>query len=228
MQRYAIYWAPPPESPLAAFAARWLGRDPWTGRDVPPPEIAGLSPERLREITASPRLYGFHGTLKAPFELAEGRTSEELHDAARAFARTRRPFAVPLELASLGGFLALVPSAVVPELDDLAAACVTGFEPFRAPASPADLARRRRAGLSPREDDHLVRYGYPYVFADFRFHLTLTERLPEPKHGAVRAILERLTVPFCAESLRIDAIHVFQQPDRASPFAVTGHYPFAG
>lgn len=226
MRRYAIYWAPPPESPLAAFGARWLGRDPWTGRDVPQPEIAGLAPERLREITASPRLYGFHGTLKAPFELAEGRRPDELHAAARAFAAHRRPFAVPLELASLGGFLALVPRTPVPELDALAADCVVAFEPFRAPLSPADLARRRTATLSAREDEQLVRFGYPYVFADFRFHLTLTDRLAEPEHGAVRAILAPLTAAFCAEPLRIDSIGVFEQPDRTTPFTVTGRYPF--
>jgi len=27
MYRYALYYAPPPDAPLAAFGARWLGRD---------------------------------------------------------------------------------------------------------------------------------------------------------------------------------------------------------
>ena len=31
MQRYALYWAPRPDSALAAFGRAWLGADPETG-----------------------------------------------------------------------------------------------------------------------------------------------------------------------------------------------------
>jgi hypothetical protein len=60
----------------------------------------------------------------------------------------------------------------------VAEACVRDLDGFRAPASDAELARRRKAGLSPRQDALLIRWGYPYVFEEFRFHLTLTGKLP--------------------------------------------------
>ena len=70
--RYAIYFAPPPASPLARFGRQWLGRDAETGEAVATPAHAGVAPERLAAWTASPRRYGFHATLKPPFRLADG------------------------------------------------------------------------------------------------------------------------------------------------------------
>ncbi|HET6522220.1 MAG TPA: DUF1045 domain-containing protein, partial [Geminicoccaceae bacterium] len=179
MRRYAIYFAPAPDDPLGAFGNRWLGRDPWTGECLPQPRIPGLAPERLHAITASPRRYGFHGTLKPPFALAPGATPADLDMAARTFAAARRPVEVPLALRSLSGFLALVPAEPVPALDALAADCVRAFDSFRAPSDAAELSRRRAAGLTARQDALLLAWGYPYVFEEFRFHLTLTERLGE-------------------------------------------------
>src|SRR5690554_5056560 len=65
--RYAIYYAPEPGSPLDRFGAAWLGRSAWTGEPVAQPAVEGLDPEQLAAMTAEPRLYGFHGTLKPPF-----------------------------------------------------------------------------------------------------------------------------------------------------------------
>ena len=43
-----------------------------------------------------------------------------------------------------------------------------------------------RAGSPPRQDANLLRWGYPYVLEDFRFHMTLTERLGLRRCGAPR------------------------------------------
>ena len=61
----------------------------------------------------------------------------------------------------------------------MAGACVRDLDEFRAPAGEAELARRRKAGLSARQEALLTQWGYPYVFEEFRFHLTLSGRLPE-------------------------------------------------
>ena len=74
--RYAIYWAPDP-GPLADWAARWLGWDPAGGMDLVHPDLPAL-PRPVAEITATPRKYGFHGTVKPPFRLAEGTDAAEL------------------------------------------------------------------------------------------------------------------------------------------------------
>lgn len=225
MRRYAIYYAPEPGSALAAFGARWLGRDPETGRGVEQPAVPGIRPERLVEITAAPRHYGFHGTLKAPIQLAQGRDAASLRDAVRDLARRQRPFEVDLTLASIGGFLALIPAMVSAGLDALAAACVVELDPFRAPLTDADRARRRPERLSERQRAHLEEWGYPYVFEEFGFHLTLTDRLPQPEHDEIKAILQKLTAEFCARPLRVESLCVFEQARRDEPFTVTARFP---
>ncbi len=223
--RCAIYFAPAPGSALEAFGCGWLGRA-LDGADLPQPPVAGIAPARLAEITRSPRHYGFHGTLKAPFALADGTTPDALDAAASAFARERAPFEVTLRPGSLGGFLALLPAARSPALDRLAADCALAFEIHRAPLGDAEIARRRAAGLTPRQDAYLMRYGYPYVLDEFRFHMTLTERLQAPERDEVLAILMERAAPVCARPLAIDAISVFEQPARDAPFTLRRRYPF--
>jgi hypothetical protein len=178
--RYALYYAPRPSDGLAVTASQWLGRDPETGQTRALRPVPGIAMDRLVEITAEPRLYGFHGTLKAPIALADGASERDFLDAVGRFAANDRTFAIPaLELAEISGFLALVPAARCTELHDLADRCVVEFDEFRQPAGEAELARRRAAGLTPRQDELLVRWGYPYVLEQWRFHLTLTGRLPD-------------------------------------------------
>jgi hypothetical protein len=78
--RFAVYFAPAPGSDLETFGCGWLGRG-LRGEDLPQPLVTGVAPARLAEITRSPRHYGFHGTLKAPFALADG-TAPGILDAA--------------------------------------------------------------------------------------------------------------------------------------------------
>ena len=223
--RYAIFFAPQSGSPLAEFGNRWLGRDPVGAEDLAQPHPPGIDPGRMVEITQSPWRYGFHATLKPPFALKEGTTAADLDAAARAFA-ARRPFEVPLKLDSLAGFLALVPAAPVPELDALAADCVREFDRFRAPPDEAELARRRAAGLTERQETLLRQWGYPYVMEEFRFHMTLTERLDEPERSALRAALDPLVAPLVRSPLVVDAVALFEQADREAPMLLAGRYPF--
>src|SRR5580765_1319177 len=93
--RYAIYFAPPETTALWQAGCRWLGRDPCSGAQHPQPEVEGWSAERIVQITASPRMYGFHATLKPPFRLAEGRTVAELASAAQELAAHLQAFILP-------------------------------------------------------------------------------------------------------------------------------------
>lgn len=225
--RHAIYYAPPPETRLERLGMSWLGRDHRTGQKLARPALPGLPPERLEALTASARRYGFHGTLKAPFRLADGMDASLLRNVARVFAATRRPFTLPpLTLADMKGFLALVPSAPAPELDALAADCVSHFEPFRASLTLAELARRRRGLLTRRQDAQLVAYGYPYVFADFAFHLTLTDRLQPADKALVMPHLEALTADVRAEPFTVEAIAIYVEPAPGADFLLESYYPF--
>ncbi len=182
--RYAIYLAPPPDSALWRFGSSVVGYDAETGEDIAPPALAGFTPEEWFEQTHEPRRYGFHGTLKAPFRLAEGADETDLFAALARFAAGHHPFELPpLEVRQIGTFIALVPPAPVPALEDLAADAVEELDALRAPLSEAEIARRKPERLSARQLAYLHRYGYPYVREEFRFHMTLSSALAEPALG---------------------------------------------
>lgn len=206
--RYAIYYVPP-DGPLASFGAAWLGWDIATARDVPQPELPGLA-----EVTAAPRKYGFHGTLKAPFWLAEGQSLSALSQALDQLARTTpAAHSGPLELTALGRFLALVPTEPRDGLARVASACVTELDRFRAPLTDAELARRRSGHLTPRQDALLLRWGYPRVLDQFHFHLTLTGRLPKAHLPAWQRAAQDLLPP-PASTFTLDQIALAgERPD---------------
>ncbi|MCC7274052.1 MAG: DUF1045 domain-containing protein [Alphaproteobacteria bacterium] len=219
--RHAIYWSPPAGSGLARFAAAWLGRDPGGGIVGARPAVPGFAAAAVDEMVAEPARYGFHGTLKPPFHLAAGTDRARLDAAFDAFAAARPPFTAPkLALRAIGGFLALVPDAPAPALDALAADCVAFFDRFRAPSEPGELERRRRADLSPRQQELLARWGYPYVMDEFRFHLTLTGRLAPEVRPRLLAALAPLAAPFCTQPLAVDQIALFVQPGPDAPFTI--------
>ncbi len=192
--RYAVYFTPEP-GPLCAFMAGWLGWDPAAGRTCDHPAPPGL-PASVSDITATPRRYGFHGTLKPPFRLASGSSRSRLYTDFDALAATLAPAEVDgLRLARLGGFLALVPDGDMGAVARIAAEAVAALDRHRAPAPPEETERRRATGLTPRQEAHLVTWGYPYVMDEFHFHLTVTGRLAAPAMEAVEAALRPLLTP---------------------------------
>ncbi|MFC3228599.1 DUF1045 domain-containing protein [Marinibaculum pumilum] len=223
--RYAIYYAPPAQHPLHALGSAWLGRDALTGAAAAQPATR-LPPEELAAVTRSPRRYGFHATLAPPLQLARGRDIAGLEAAVAALAARTDPFSLPLELGSIQGFLALRPAARLPEVDALAAACVEVAEDFRAPPGEAELARRRAAGLTPRQEALLQRWGYPYVMDEFRFHMTLSERLEEPRRSRVLAALQAHFAGALDRPVSLDALTIFAEPAPGGPFHHHRRFPF--
>ena len=222
--RYGIYYLPPKGSALAAFGAAWLGWDVAAGKAVTHPEMA----LDVAAITATPRVYGFHGTMKPPFRLAPGTNVAGLKDAITALAGQHSVFdAPPLKLARLGSFMALVPSEPSTQLSALAADCVQALDMFRAPASEAELAKRRAAGLTIRQNELLVQWGYPYVLDEFRFHLTLSGRLDAETAEATGSALSRLTKDLTLDPMPVGEVCLVQQVDGA-PFRLVHRYPLTG
>jgi putative phosphonate metabolism protein len=228
--RYALYYAPRPEEALAVAASQWLGWNPEPGRGRPVPLSSGIDPERLGEITAEPRRYGFHGTMKAPIALADEASEADFLAAVGRFAAGQRALAVPsIKLAEISSFLALVPTARSSELQDLADRCVVEFDEFRRPADEAELARRRINGLSPRQDELLRRWGYPYVLEEWRFHLTLTGRIADdPERAAIMTILKQRFSGFIDRPLQVRDLCVFRQSSPDRPFSVLARFRLGG
>lgn len=220
-QRFAIYYLPEDRA-LAEFGAKWLGWDVERGATCDHWDVPGID-----GITAVPRKYGFHGTLKPPFRLAEGMRFGALEQEVARFAAQVPPFEIDgLHLSRIGRFLALVPDGDASDLAKFAFACVTAFDQFRAAPSSEELARRRAAGLTPCQDDLLMQWGYPYVGDEFRFHLTLSgklepEALAEAETQAARRLPD-LPRPFPFASVALageDARGMFHMIHR---YALTG------
>ncbi|MGX0974886.1 putative phosphonate metabolism protein [Roseovarius sp. MBR-51] len=203
--RYAVY-VTPPEGEFAALGAAWLGWDAAQGCTVAHPEVPGL-PAPVAEITETPRKYGLHATIKPPFALAEGQREASLIAAFERFCAGEAAVTLEgLEIAALGRFLALVPVGDQGALSGLAARAVAAFEPWRAPLSEAQVARRRAGGLSPAQDALLLRWGYPYVMEEFRFHITLTGKRPKGELPGIKAALEGLIGGHLPRPYVIDAL----------------------
>ncbi|WFU24247.1 DUF1045 domain-containing protein [Bradyrhizobium sp. CB1717] len=226
--RYAIYFAAGSNSALSRFGAELLGYDAYTGDELPFPHDARHVAPDWRDITADPRKYGFHGTLKAPMALAPGRTEAELVTACAAFAGKARtiPTIRPI-VDSISGFIAVIPAEPVGAIEQLAADCVREFDSFRTVLTAEDRARRRPEKLSERQRDYLDRWGYPYVMEEFRFHMTLTGRLDAERRGPILEMLRARFATLDLDALAIDRLALFRQDDAKARFRIIGEWALA-
>jgi hypothetical protein len=231
--RYAIYLAPPPQDPLWRFGSTVLGYDAAAGEETPGFVFDGYGVDEWRRLTTTARSYGFHATLKAPFRLKRGVTTQDLAQALAMLAGTLAPFSIdPLVLKVLGrngdgGFLALVPEREPPALAALERKVVTELDAFRARLTKEEIAKRQPESLTERQRDHLKRYGYPYIFEDFGLHFTLSDRIANAERAAghlAQTIRNQIGVP----SFRVDALVLFEQVSPFVRFRIMGRFPFGG
>ena len=225
MKRFAVYFAPRPGD-FAARANTWLGWDPTTGQSLAQPVVPGI-PD-LEAITKDPRRYGFHGTIRAPFRLDEGVTPEVAAATVADLADRLAPVICDgLALENLHGFLALTPRGCEGALLELAARVVEATNPLRAPLTGAEITRRRPEALSPRQRELLHLWGYPFVMEEFRFHLTLTDRLPDEQAKTVAAILQEHFAPVLPRPFVIKDLCLFGE-DMAGRFHLLHRYALTG
>jgi 2'-5' RNA ligase len=78
--------------------------------------------------------------------------------------------------------------------------------------------------LTPRQREHLERFGYPFVMEDFRFHMTLTGRLDAERRESVLAMLRDRFSKIGLKTLAVDRIAVFRQDDDGSRFRILDHW----
>lgn len=219
--RYAIYFTPPADDPLTRLAASWLGRDAFADAPLPHPEPTVLAPDFVSTLTAAPRRYGFHATLKAPFRPHRGVHDYDLIVALTTLASELAPVTAPaLRVDQIGDFFALTPVAPSLEIDRLAGHVVEALEPFRADLDEEELARYSASGLTPSEKAMLQAWGYPYVFETFRFHMSLTGPVAKQDRAAVYRAVESLFAPLLSRPLVIDRLQLFVEENRGGNFQV--------
>jgi len=224
--RAAIYFAPPPGSAAWQAGSRWLGRDAATNAPLPQPRIDGMEACTLAQLTAEPRRYGWHATLKPPFRLRQGLSLDALDSAVYALCREWRPVPLPaLRVARLGHFLALRPEGDTAPVNALATACVQRLHALAQPLNDAELARRRRAGLSPHQDELLRAWGYPWVLDEFRFHCSLTGDLRGTDEGQVQSIERAAQEAFDQLPAQpITSLAVFIEREPGADFVLHQHW----
>jgi len=183
---------------------------------------------RIEKLTEGPRKYGFHGTLKPPFELTPKATLDSLLRTARIFARSLYPVTIPpLELAVIGKFIALTPSSQSADLEKLSAACVRAFEAFREPLSNEQIESYRQNKLTVHQEQMLEHWGYPYVMEEFRFHMSLTDRIDDPvERDELFGTLESLAAPVLGKTISVRDLAVFGRESTESPMSVVERIPF--
>jgi putative phosphonate metabolism protein len=222
--RYAVYYTPALDDPLTQAAARWLGRSPFESPSAESNRGSAVG----RELTAEPRRYGFHATLKAPFRLREDLLVTNLEEALRSIARTCAPCRIgPVKIRMLNDFFALIPADPVPTLSRTAARIVQELDRFRAPMSESELQRRLRSPLDEVEMANLGNWGYPYVLDRFRFHMTLTDSVEPERRPTVRQQLEEMFLPFLETDYYVDALSLFVQADPRADFVVRSRFPLS-
>lgn len=224
--RYAVYLVPPRDSQLWNAGCRWLGRDPETSEIFAPQDVPGFPAEKLLRVTASPRVYGFHATLKAPFRLADGVDETKLSAEIARLAGSVAKFPVPaLKVDRLNGFIALLLTGSNAALADLERRCVVELDALRAPMEEAERVRRSTAGLTQRQRDYLARWGYPYVFEEFRFHMTLTERVDDAVAGVLMPWIAQNFQSALAEQSQVAELAAFVQAAPGKDFLLLERFP---
>lgn len=226
MFRFALYYAPRPETALAEAASSWLGRD-HENRTCSRITSKTLGGERFAELTKAPFHYGFHGTLKPPFRLHDATSKNLLCEEIDRFCNQRSPFIMKeLEIGWIGNFLCLRPVKSSDKMNKLARDAVRQFDNFREDMSFIELEKRRNQGLTPQQDALLLQWGYPYVMDEFRFHLTLSSKIEDSQERTL--LEEEARRHFSSDLLQeipVDGISLFVETD-GQPMTLLRFFPF--
>ncbi|NJS39912.1 MAG: DUF1045 domain-containing protein, partial [Rhodobacteraceae bacterium] len=150
----------------------------------------------------------------APFRLGDGEDAAQVAEVVAGLASRLAPVRCEgLVLENLHGFLALTPKGCEAALLEFGAMVVEGTDSLRAPLSEAEVARRKPETLTSRQRALLGVWGYPYVMEEFRFHLTLTDRLPVAEVTPVMAALDAHFAPVLPRPFVVEDLCLFGEDD---------------
>lgn len=224
-ERYALYFAPAPDSALANFGKEVLGRTHDKERQSNS-SSSFTDRKRWMTLTEKPAHYGFHATLKAPFELESGTHADELFKAVYEYASLASPLPLSgLAPRRLSGFLALTLGHQSQAFSETIQTMVETFEPFRKALSESDRQRRLSRSLTPRQIELLDQFGYPLVAEEFRFHMTLSAQLNDLDRD-YQPWVQQLYDKIVGKEPELNRIAIYHQNDRNSAFVEWAHFPF--
>lgn len=230
--RYAVSYAPNPGSLGWLAGSHWLGRCAALLQPLQQPEIEGVSPQDLLQLTAAPRIHGWHAALMAPFALATGTDWVTLHHEVQTVAHSLEPVVLPpLHVERIDDFLALVPLAS-PAANALihkaAARCMTQLQPLAAPPSDAGLAHQQSADLTHRQAQLLQHPSHPVKLDEYRFYLPITGPLQQVDAQTQTLVFDAAQEFFSdLPPLRFNSLALFAQPAPSTDFVLLDHLEMA-
>jgi hypothetical protein len=220
-----VYFSPRQDEPLAEFGRRWFGFDTETREPVPEERRWPIPTGFLR----TPKRYGFHATLKAPFRLREGRGEQEFLQAVEALAAEHAPLELGLLVPKeLGSFITLQQSLPNRAVDELAFTIVRDLDPFRQPLTEEEQDRIFGKGISRQQKANVFTWGYPYVGDDYIFHMTLTSILAPHEIEPWKAKVLEWGMEYLSEPVTLRDLCVFAQPSEEEPFRLIERFALKG
>jgi hypothetical protein len=220
--RYAVYFCPSSNSKWGSAGSTWLGRDVDADKLLEQVSITGLSSQTVKDVTHAPRRYGWHATLKAPFELVAETSLEELSDSVSRIARDFEPFVLPpMQIRALDGFLACTPSEESRNVHRLANRLTMELQVHANPLTPSQIERRRASPLTNRQEQLMLCWGYPHVLDAFRFHFSLTDSLAQCSVQTISLVRQAAERHFpLSKPLLFDALSLVAESAPGADFAI--------
>ena len=83
-------------------------------------------------------------------------------------------------------------------------------------------------GLTAQQDAMLLRWGYPYVFETWFFHMTLTRRLIAPEKAIYQPAAEQYFARAIAMPRQVSDICLFLQSAPGEPFIIAERLKLRG
>lgn len=210
--RYSIYWVPVRPDSLCPFGCAWMGWCAELGELRPRHQIRHLTDD-IAAATRRVWRHGIHAEIAGPFRLRSRAGRWPVEDALNRIADEMVAVELPpLELAVIGGRVALVPASPSRELADTVALVKAAIAPITL-AAPYDTAQRAPAVASdilsqlPASPAH-------------RFHVPLTDPVDLGTAFRIRNELTPRLAEVLAEPRRVGDLALMGDPGGDRPLRV--------
>ena len=95
------------------------------------------------------------------------------------------------------------------------------------PLSKEQMAHYLRNKLTVHQTQMLEHWGYPYVMEEFRFHISVTDRIDnDAERAAMMTTVQKMTIGVVNKPLIVSDVAVFYQSDREKPMELLQRFPF--
>ena len=199
-KRVAIYFLPKKNSSLENFGKNLLGRDINKKKKISLTRRQKYFINRgftyfdeLKDYCEVPAKYGFHATLKAPFRLKRNVKTKNFYDVISHIAAQHSRFKIQgLKIVYSKKFTFITSRKPNKLLINLENDLVKHLDTFRAELNKTEIKKRIPDSLTFKQNKYLKEWGYPFVFDQFKFHMTLMNQNNNKLSNKQKLELEKL------------------------------------